>query len=100
MASAVFYRPIVPIVNSSRIYLAQGRDSNCVPGLICKNINVEKHMAVLPVRELRNRKNPWLQASYIERLQALTQIVFPKQDHESTQSGFPRVYRVARGKRG
>jgi hypothetical protein len=76
-----------------------GSHSRCVSCLVCENGGVEKHLEKRSLREFRSRENPWIHASYIERLRGLTQIVFSENDHESAPSGFPRFHRIARSKR-
>ena len=45
---------------------------------------------------LRNRENPWQNASYLERLAAMTQICEPNQKNGDTERGFSRIYKITR----
>jgi hypothetical protein len=61
--------------------------------------DMEKVIKTRSLEEFRKRENPWKNRSYQERLKAMTDICMTEHNHHGTESGFPRVYRVFRGKR-
>jgi len=59
---------------------------------------MEKIVTKRSLGKFRERDSPWKESSHSERLEAMTEICHPQNDERATEQGFPRVYRITRGK--
>jgi hypothetical protein len=59
---------------------------------------MEKVFAKHSLKDFRQRESPWKNRSYGERIAAMTEICETGKKDGITESGFPLVYRIARGK--
>ena len=61
---------------------------------------MEKIVTKRSLKEFREKENPWKYKSFEERMIAMREICEGSIDDQNDKQGFPRVYKITRGKKG